>query len=171
MSVRPLCCDPHPTLRAKAHRVASFTDALGALARDLVDTMYANDGIGLAAPQVGEGVAVFVANPSQERGREIVVVNPSMETTGGRAVIVEGCLSVPNVWARVRRAAHVRLRGQDTSGRPVELTADGLLAIVLQHEYDHLQGRLFIDRLSWLKRLQIRLRRLRLRSRPGERCT
>jgi len=168
MSVQPLCCDPHPTLRTKAHPVETFAASLSVLASDLIDTMYANDGIGLAATQIGQASAVFVANPTRERGRELVVVNPSMETVGGRAAVVEGCLSVPNVWGRVRRAAHVRMRGYDPSGRPVELDADGLLAIVLQHEFDHLQGRLFIDRLPWVRRLQLKFRRL---MQPGRACT
>lgn len=128
------------------------------MARDMIETMYANDGIGLAAPQIGQGLQMFIANPSQQRGREVVVVNPVLEATEGRATIVEGCLSVPNVWERVRRAARVRLRGQDAGGKPLSIEADGLLAIVLQHEFDHLQGRLFTDRLSWWRRCLVKLK-------------
>jgi peptide deformylase len=171
MSVRPLCYEPHPVLRAAARRIERFTDDVTALARDLIDTMYANEGIGLAAPQIGRDVQVFVANPSQEQGRELVVVNPLLERLDGQARIVEGCLSVPEVWARVRRSARVRLSGQDERGRPLRLDADGLLAIVLQHEFDHLQGRLFIDRLSWYRRsvVQLRVRMKRPRPRAGVR--
>ncbi len=152
MAVRPLCIEPHPVLRALARPVEAFTRDLQRLVRDLIETMFANDGIGLAAPQIGSDLQVFVANPSQERGRELVVVNPSMEAVGGRTGIIEGCLSLPEVWDRVRRSARVRLRGFDAAGRPLALEAQGLLAIVLQHEFDHLQGRLFIDRLSWLRK-------------------
>ena len=152
MAVRPLCVEPHPVLRALARPVEAFTRDLQRLVRDLIETMYAHEGIGLAAPQIGFELQVFVANPSQERGRELVVVNPSMDSAGGRVGIVEGCLSLPEVWDRVRRSARVRLRGFDAAGRPLALEAQGLLAVVLQHEFDHLQGRLFIDRLSWLRR-------------------
>ena len=125
------------------------------MARDMIETMYANDGIGLAAPQIGQDLQVFIANPSQERGREVVVVNPVLESAEGRATIIEGCLSVPNVWERVRRAARVTLRGQDAQGEALSIEAHGLLAIVLQHEFDHLQGRLFIDRISWWRRARL----------------
>ena len=128
------------------------------MARDLIETMYASDGIGLAAPQVGQDLQMFVANPLQERGREVVVVNPVLESVEGRTAVIEGCLSLPNVWERVRRAARVRLSGQDAGGQPLAIEADGLLAIVLQHECDHLQGRLFIDRLSWWRRCLVKLK-------------
>ena len=152
MTVHSLCIEPHPVLRANARPVAAFTDEVRRLARDLIETMYANDGIGLTAPQIGRDLQMFVANPSQDRGREFVVVNPVLETVRGRASIVEGCLSLPNIWERVRRSSQVRVSGQDVSGKPLDIEADGLLAIVLQHEFDHLHGRLFIDRLSWFRR-------------------
>ena len=160
MAVRPLCVEPHPVLRAPTQPIERFADELRRLARDLIDTMYANDGIGLAAPQIGRDLQVFVANPSRDRGREFVMVNPVLESRRGRASIVEGCLSVPQIWERVGRAAHVRLSGRDLAGAPMKIEADGLLAIVLQHEFDHLQGRLFIDRLSWFRRQRVE-RRLR----------
>ena len=160
MAVRPLCVEPHPGLRALARPVEVFARDLQRLVRDLIETMYAHDGIGLAAPQIGSDLQVFVANPSQERGKELVVVNPSMDSAGGRVGVVEGCLSLPEVWDRVRRSARVRLRGFDAAGRQLALEAQGLLAIVLQHEFDHLQGRLFIDRLSWLRK-QRALRKLK----------
>jgi peptide deformylase len=93
-----------------------------------------------------------------ERGREVVVLNPVVEAVGGRASMVEGCLSVPDTWAPVKRAARLRLTGYDITGAPVEIDADGLLAIVLQHEVDHLEGRLFVDRLSWWRRRRLRRR-------------
>ena len=152
MSVRPLCLEPHDILRQSAERVERFTADVQRLAQDLVDTMYTNDGIGLAAPQIGRAVQMFVANPSQKRSQELVIVNPVVEFAEGRTSVVEGCLSLPNTWDRVRRSAHVRMRGQDPHGKPLNIDATGLLAIVLQHELDHLQGRLFIDRLSWFRR-------------------
>ena len=156
--VHPLCFDPHPVLRMKAQPIAAFTNELRRFLSDLIETMYANDGVGLAAPQVGRDIQAFVANPSQERGRELVMVNPRLERAAGRASVLEGCLSLPNRWARVRRANHVRLCGQDAAGQPVVIEAEGLLAIVLQHELDHLQGRLFIDRVSWIRRMLLEAR-------------
>ena len=150
-----MCLAPHPMLRTKARPVQAFTNELRRLAQDLVETMYAHEGIGLAAPQIGQGVQVFVANPSQQRGREVVVVNPVLEAMEGRVSLVEGCLSLPDIWERVKRAARVRLRGQDAFGKPLVVDAGGLLAIALQHEFDHLQGRLFIDRLSWFRRRRL----------------
>ena len=157
--VLPLCVEPHPMLRSKARRVEAFTGEIRRLVRDMTDTMYAHDGIGLAAPQVGRDLQVFVANPSQRRGREVVMVNPVLGECRGRTAITEGCLSLPDVWERIRRASGVRLKGQDAFGRPVTIRAEGLLAIVLQHEFDHLQGQLFIDRLPWLRRQRV-LRRI-----------
>lgn len=155
MSVRPLCKEPHQALRAPARPIGAFTGDVRRLARDMIDTMYACDGIGLAAPQVGESVQLFVANPGQQRGRELVIANPRLRLLGGRARILEGCLSLPDIWGRVARSARVALDGQDIAGQPVALEADGLLAIVLQHEVDHLHGRLFIDRLNWLRRRRL----------------
>ena len=152
MSVQSLRFEPDPVLRAPARPVVRFAAELRQLARDLMDTMEAHDGIGAAAPQIGWDVQVCVANPTRQRGRELVVVNPMLTPLDGRAAIQEGCLSIPDVWDRVRRAARVRLLGQDLDGRPFTLVADGVLAIVLQHEIDHLEGRLFIDRLHWLRR-------------------
>lgn len=151
MSSLPLCLDPHPILRAKARPVEAFTQDIRRLTRDMMDTMQDHDGIGLAAPQIGQSLQVFVANPSQERGRELVVINPVVEPISGRIAVVEGCLSLPDVWQRITRAACVRLKGKDVSGNPLAIEAEGLLAIVLQHEFDHLQGRLFVDRLPWFR--------------------
>jgi peptide deformylase len=153
MAVLSLCFAPHALLRAVAQPVEDFNRELQRFAQDLIDTMHANQGVGLAAPQVGRSMQMFVASPSKDKGRELVVVNPVVAFAGGRAVLVEGCLSLPNQWERVKRAARVRLTGQDMYGKPLALEAEGLLAIILQHEVDHLQGRLFIDRLSWFRRM------------------
>ncbi len=158
MPILPLCVAPHRALREQAKTVERVTGEIRRLARDLIDTMYANEGIGLAAPQVGRSLQLFVANPSQQRGRELVVLNPRMDALRGRASMIEGCLSVPNIWERVKRAARVTLRGLDLFGKPIAIEADGLLAIILQHEVDHLQGRLFIDRLAWLRRRRVEAR-------------
>ncbi len=155
--VLPMCCVPHKVLRQPTERIEHFTQELQRLAGDMIETMYAHDGIGLAAPQVGRSIQLFIANPTQQRGRELVVANPSVLSTTGRASVIEGCLSVPEVWHRVRRAASVALHGQNLQGRDMSLQAEGLLAIIVQHEVDHLQGRLFIDRLSWFARRRLRI--------------
>lgn len=152
MSTLPLCLEPDPILRAVAEPVKRITPDIRRLARDMIQTMVDHDGIGLAAPQVGQGLQLFIANPSQEEGRDLVVVNPMIQPVRGRVSIMEGCLSLPHIWERVRRHQVVRLQGRDLAGRAIDFEVDGLLAIVLQHEVDHLQGHLFIDRLSWLKR-------------------
>lgn len=159
MSIRCLCMAPDRTLRTPARAVEAFTESFQILVRDLIETMYANDGIGLAAPQIGQAIQVFVANPSRQRGREVVVANPILEGRDGTVWVREGCLSLPRVWAKVRRAARIRLRGQDLSGEPLQIEADGFAAVVFQHEYDHLHGTLLIDRLPWYhpRRLRARL--------------
>ncbi len=164
MAIRPLCELSHQALRQSAQPITHFSHEVRQLAHDLIDTMYAHDGIGLAAPQIGRSVQMFVANPTQRRGQELILVNPVLQEHRGRHAIVEGCLSLPNVWERVRRAARVWMSGCDLSGKPLEIHADGLLAIVLQHEFDHLQGHLLIDRLSWFRRRRLaRLKGIRVR--------
>ena len=158
MSVLPLCYDPHSILRQQARPVTAWTEDVRGLARDMIDTMYASDGIGLAAPQVGQALQFFVANPSQQRGKELVLINPVLEDARGRASVMEGCLSLPNVWQRVARAALVRMSGQDFTGQQVCVEAEGVMAIVLQHEWDHLQGHLFVDRLPWIRRCRLGVR-------------
>ena len=157
--VRPLCVAPNPVLRTPSAPIAEFNKELRQLIRDMMETMYANDGIGLAAPQIGRNVQVFIANPSQARGSELVVINPSIERTVGRAMIREGCLSVPDVWAKVRRFAQITLHGYDAQGHQHAITAQGLLAIVVQHECDHLLGTLFIDRISWWRKRGLKIPR------------
>lgn len=169
MSVQPICVEPNRVLRQSAQPVVAFTDALRRLARDLIDTMYAHDGIGIAAPQIGHRLQVFVANPGGRRGQELVLVNPVLVRADGRAALVEGCLSVPKVWERVRRAAAVHVTGQDVFGEPLTIQADGLLAAVVQHELDHLHGTLFIDRVPWYRRHRLWGAPWR-RRRPATRC-
>lgn len=152
MSTLPLCFEPDPILRAVAKPIERVTPAIRSLAQAMIVTMHDRDGIGLAAPQVGQDMQLFIANPKQEEGKELVVINPILKPLRGHASVIEGCLSLPNIWDRVRRAQVVRLQGQDLSGKPIDIEADGLLAIVLQHEVDHLKGHLFIDRLSWFRR-------------------
>lgn len=138
-----------PILREETTPVAEITDALRTLARNMLDTMHLANGIGLAAPQVGRRERMTVVDVD---GRQLVLVNPEILETAGSGKAEEGCLSIPEVYGDVARPARVRVRALDLDGAAFEVEADGLLARCLQHEIDHLHGRLFIDYLSVLKR-------------------
>lgn len=138
-----------PILRQETQPVAQVTDALRRLADDMFETMYAAKGVGLAAPQVGRRERLFVADADERR---VVLVNPEIVLTEGTVKGEEGCLSIPEVYGDVARAARVVMRGMGRDGEPVEIEATGLLGRCLQHELDHLNGRLFVDHLSMLKR-------------------
>jgi peptide deformylase len=138
-----------PILRQETQRVAEMTDALRRLADDMFETMYAAKGVGLAAPQVGRRERLFVADADERR---VVLVNPEIVLAEGTTKGEEGCLSIPEVYGDVERAARVVMRGTGRDGEPVEIDATGLLGRCLQHELDHLNGRLFLDHLSMLRR-------------------
>jgi len=144
-----------PALRRRAAPVTEVTPEIRRMIADLVDTMYDEVGIGLAAPQVGIALRIIVA--SDESGREArALVNPVIAAHGGEATAEEGCLSLPGIFAPVTRAAWVRVEARDEEGRPVSIDARGLFARVLQHEMDHLDGVLFIDRLDPVARDRIK---------------
>jgi len=147
---------PDPGLRKKARPVGAVDERIRTLAGNMLETMYAEGGIGLAATQVNVQQRVVVMDLSAERDAPVILINPEILTTEGHAESQEGCLSVPGYFDVVERAEQVRYRYQDADGKPVEQTASGLMAICLQHEIDHLNGRLFIDYLSPLKRQRIR---------------
>jgi peptide deformylase len=147
---------PDPRLRRKSDPVEKITDELRQLAADMLETMYAEPGIGLAAPQVGAGLRLFVVDTEwTEEGAErkpLVLVNPEIREREGQIVWNEGCLSVPDFNAEVERSERVVLHALDLEGREVVEHATGLRAVCFQHELDHLDGLLFIDRISRLKR-------------------
>ena len=149
---------PDPRLRIKAEPVAAVTDAHRRLIADMLETMYAAPGIGLAATQVGVAERLIVLDVSDEGDQPQAFFNPEILAREGKEVMEEGCLSVPGVFEEVERAERIRLRALDRHGKPVEFDADGLLAVCIQHEIDHLDGRLFVDYLSDLKRKRIRKR-------------
>jgi len=149
---------PDPRLRKTAKPVDVVDDAVRRLAADLVETMYAARGIGLAATQVDVHKRVLVLDVSEERNQPLVLINPEILTATGRSPVEEGCLSVPDIYDKVQRATHIRVRSLDAGGQPFEIDADGLLAVCIQHEMDHLEGKLFVDYLSELKRQLIRRR-------------
>ena len=149
---------PDPRLRKTAKRVESVDDAVRQLAADLLETMYAAKGVGLAATQVDVHWRVIVLDVSEERSQPMVFINPELLKAEGRGPGEEGCLSVPDVFDKVQRATHIRVRALGCDGEPFEMDADGLLAVCIQHEMDHLEGKLFVDYLSELKRQLIRRR-------------
>ena len=138
-----------PVLRERTPDLAEVTDEVRRLVDDMFETMHAAKGIGLAAPQVGRRERLFVAEVDERR---VVLVNPEIVLAEGKAKGEEGCLSIPEIYGDVERPARVVMRGLDADGRPAEVEATGLLGRCLQHELDHLDGRLFIDHLSMSKK-------------------
>ncbi|HQU14486.1 MAG: peptide deformylase [Chromatiales bacterium 21-64-14] len=149
---------PDPRLRHRARAVERVDDTIRRLIDDMLETMYTAPGVGLAAVQVGVDCRVVVVDVSEDHSAPLALVNPEILTRDGEEEMQEGCLSVPGVYETVQRAQRVRFRALGRDGRPFEQEADGLLAVCVQHELDHLDGRLFVDYLSELKRQRIRKR-------------
>ncbi|HRD88149.1 MAG: peptide deformylase [Candidatus Accumulibacter sp.] len=156
MSLLPILRFPDPRLKKVAAPVARIDDGIRRLARDMAETMYEAPGIGLAATQVDVHLRLIVVDASETRDQLLVLINPEIETQEGSQKCEEGCLSVPGIYDRVERAEHVVVRYLDLDGREQAVAASGLLAVCLQHEIDHLQGRVFVEHLSQLKQLRIR---------------
>lgn len=158
MAVLKILEFPDPRLRRKAVPVETVDDELRALVDDMFETMYQAPGIGLAATQVDVHRRLLVADVSSDKSEPHVLINPEILEMDGKAVSEEGCLSVPGYYEEVERAEHIRVRFLDRDGNPVEKDMDGLLAVCVQHEIDHLDGKLFVDYLSEAKRQRIRKR-------------
>ena len=147
---------PDPRLRNIAQPVGQVDDNVRQLVDDMLETMYAAPGIGLAATQVDVAKRIIVIDISEEKDQPLCLINPEILELDGVEEMEEGCLSVPGVFERVQRAETARIRALDRDGNPFELQTDGLLAVCIQHEIDHLDGKLFVDYLSQLKRTRIR---------------
>jgi peptide deformylase len=156
MAVLNILRYPDPRLEKVARPVQRVDDAIRQLVRDLAETMYAAPGIGLAATQVDVHKRVIVLDASDARDRLLVLINPEIVTREGEQECEEGCLSVPGVYDVVKRAEKVKVRALDGAGQPFELVAEGLLAVCIQHEMDHLEGKVFVEYLSRLKQARIR---------------
>ena len=168
MALREIVKFPDKRLREVSEPIAEIDDAIRSLAEDMLDVMYDEPGVGLAAPQLGESIRMIVTDTewtAEDAERNpLVLINPVIECAEGKAVRTEGCLSVPDFEAEVERAERVRLSAQNLDGEPIEIDAEGLQAVCFQHEVDHLDGILFIDRISRLKRdLYVRKRKKLLR--------
>ena len=146
---------PDPRLRKTAALVPAVTPEIRKLVRDMAETMYSLPGVGLAATQVDVHKRVIVIDVSEARDELRVFINPELVAAEGEADREEGCLSVPGYFDKVRRAARITVRALDERGEPFELAADGMLAVCIQHEMDHLIGRMFVDYLSPLKRARL----------------
>jgi len=156
MSILDILHYPDPRLRNCAKRVEKFDAQLRKVADDMLETMYHSSGIGLAATQVGVAKRVVVIDVSEERDQPQFLINPEILSREGEETSEEGCLSVPAIYEKVARAERIRFKAQDKNGGAIEMDAEGLLAVCIQHEIDHLDGKLFIDYLSGLKRQRIR---------------
>jgi peptide deformylase len=155
MALLPILEYPDPRLRKVAAPVTDFDAKLQKLVRDMAETMYAAPGVGLAATQVDVHKRVIVIDTSDTKDDLLVLVNPVLTMTEGEAECEEGCLSVPGYYDKVTRAARITVRAKNERGEPIERTADGLLAVCIQHEMDHLTGKMFVDYLSPLKRARL----------------
>jgi peptide deformylase len=158
MSLLPILRYPDARLHKVARPVAQVDDKIRQLINNMAETMYAAPGVGLAATQVDAHVRVIVIDVSETRDDLKVFVNPQLVATTGETEREEGCLSVPDVYEKVRRAERVVVRALDANGAPFELEAEGLLAVCIQHEMDHLEGKVFVEKLSRLKQTRIRAR-------------
>ena len=156
---------PDPRLRKVAEIVTEFDEPLKTLTRDMFETMYHSSGIGLAATQIDIHLRVVVVDVSRDRSNPLCLVNPVIEEKSGTVDSKEGCLSVPETVEYIERAEHITFRAQNVNGENISMDAEGLLAICIQHEIDHLDGKLFVDYLSNLKqnRLKKRISKIELK--------
>lgn len=152
MAIRKIVYLPDPVLRQVAQEVEKIDDELQVLIDDMFETMYEANGVGLAAPQIGISLQLSVIDATSDKSQKLVLINPKIVKTEGEKLYQEGCLSVPGAYDKVIRADKVTVAALDREGNHFEITADGLLGECLQHEIDHLNGKLFIDLLSPLKR-------------------
>lgn len=157
MALLPILHFPDPRLRTIAKPVEAVTDEIRQLAADMLETMYAAPGIGLAASQIDQHIRLIVMDLSEEKNQPMVFINPIITPlTDELQPYDEGCLSVPEIFDKVERTARVNIDATDLQGQAFSIDADGLLAVCIQHEIDHLDGKLFVDYLSPLKRQRIR---------------
>ena len=156
MAILKILQYPDPRLHKVAAPVGEVTAATRKLIADMAETMYAAPGVGLAATQVDIHEQIIVADISEKHNELLVFINPELIATSGDSTLEEGCLSVPGIYDKVQRAERVTVRAQDKHGKTFTLEADGLLAVCIQHEMDHLKGKVFVEYLSQLKQTRIR---------------
>ena len=158
MALLPILRYPDPRLHRKATLVTEVDETVRKLIADMAETMYEAPGIGLAATQVDVHKRVVVIDVSEDKSKLFAFINPEILDRSGEQVCEEGCLSVPGIYEKVTRSEHVKVRALDPQGEPFTLEADGLLAVCIQHEIDHLDGKVFVEHLSQLKQSRIKAR-------------
>jgi peptide deformylase len=169
MALRKVLLFPNKRLRLKSRPVDQVDDSIRRLLDDLAETMYAEPGVGLAAPQIGVPLRIFVIDLTSPDGGQLrEFINPRVVVAEGEMVWKEGCLSFPGINQEVKRAKQVTIEALDRNGRPFSLSGTELLAVALQHEYDHLEGRLLIDHVSYLKKRMIRREMVKVHQERGE---
>jgi peptide deformylase len=156
MAILPILQYPDERLHKVAKKVENVDASIRKLAKDMAETMYAAPGIGLAATQVDRHIQLIVIDISEEKNDLKVFINPELLEADGKKENEEGCLSVPGIYEKVQRAERISVRALDESGKTFTLEAEGLLAVCIQHEMDHLQGKVFVEYLSQLKQTRIR---------------
>ena len=156
MALLPILHYPDPRLHTKAQPVAVVDDRIRQLVRDMAETMYAAPGVGLAATQVNVHERVIVIDTSEDKSGLLALINPQIIARDGEQECEEGCLSVPGIYDMVKRAEHVRVRALNEKGERIEFDATELLAVCVQHEIDHLDGKVFVEYLSQLKQTRIK---------------
>jgi len=156
MARLPIICYPDPRLHIKAKKIERVDDSIRQLAGDMAETMYVAPGVGLAATQVDRHVQLIVIDVSEDKSKLQTFINPEILARDGECEGEEGCLSVPGIYENVTRSAWVRVRALNLNGQPFELEAKDLLAVCIQHEMDHLQGKVFVEYLSRLKQTRIK---------------
>ncbi|WP_398310756.1 peptide deformylase [Zoogloea sp.] len=156
MALLPILRYPDPRLHTRAAPVREVTDEIRQLIADMAETMYEAPGIGLAATQVNVHQRVVVIDTSEDKSALLALINPEIIARSGEQVCEEGCLSVPGIYDKVSRSETVRVRALDQQGKTFELDAEGLLAVCIQHELDHLEGKVFVEYLSQLKQTRIK---------------
>lgn len=159
---------PDPRLRTVAKPVSEFDAELKKLVSDMFETMYEAPGIGLAATQVDRHIRLLVMDVSEARNQPLCLINPEIVEADGEEEMDEGCLSVPGFYEKVRRAEHIRVRAHNGDGEVSEFEAEGIEAVCIQHEMDHLEGKLFVDYLSNLKRSRIRSKLVKQQKQKAE---
>lgn len=158
MALLPILRYPDPRLHKKATPVGQVDESVRKLIADMAETMYEAPGIGLAATQVDVHKRIVVIDISEDKSKLMAFINPEILERSGEQVCEEGCLSVPGIYEKVIRSTRVRMRALDPQGEPIELETDGLLAVCIQHEIDHLDGKVFVEHLSQLKQGRIKAR-------------
>lgn len=156
MALLPILRFPDPRLHTRASPVRAVTDAIRKLIADMAETMYEAPGIGLAATQVDVHKRIVVIDVSEDKSGLLALINPEIIARDGEQICEEGCLSVPGIYDKVSRAEHVRVRAMNQQGETFEFDAEGLLAVCVQHELDHLEGMVFVQHLSQLKQTRIK---------------